>query len=161
MGSHKTQKLTLRTIYDFLQFSPFLFFVLVVVQHCSQKPFICRGRVCVGSRLAGDEVVILRYARFLGLALAVLLLAGLVLAAPTKEDVVKPLVDLWGLVKLGLTIAGLIAASLAGGAFLFSGANVVARENAKTQLSWIVVGLLVINAAPMLTGYLLGETIPV
>ncbi len=133
---------------------------LVSHARATQAIYIPRAGLLL-TRFCGAEVEILKGTRFLGLALAVLLLAGLVLAAPTKEDVVKPLVDLWGLVKLGLTVVGLIAASLAGGAFLFAGSNAIARENAKTQLSWIIVGLLVINAAPMLTGYLLGEAVAV
>ena len=70
------------------------------------------------------------------------------------DQITAPLTKVYDLVKAVVTIIGLIALTYAGAHYLFSGNNIQERESSKNMMSYAVVGLLVINVAPLIVGYL-------
>ena len=71
------------------------------------------------------------------------------------DQITEPLNKVYNLIRAVVTVVGLIAITYAGAHYLFSGNNVQERESSKNMISYAVVGLLVINVAPFIVGYLM------
>lgn len=87
------------------------------------------------------------------LVFAVLLIAQMVFAA-SVSDVTAPITKIYDLIKGVVLVVGLIALTVAGGMYMFSGSNIQSRENAKHMVSYAIVGLVVVWVAPVLVAYL-------
>ena len=88
------------------------------------------------------------------LVLAVLLLATQMVFAASVSDVTAPITKIYDLIKGVVLVVGLIALTVAGGMYMFSGSNIQSRENAKHMVSYAIVGLVLVWVAPVLVTYL-------
>ena len=88
------------------------------------------------------------------LVLAVLLLVVQVAFAASVSDVTAPITKIYDLIKGVVSVVGIIALTIAGAMYMFSGSNIQNRENAKNMVSYAIVGLVLVWVAPVLVGYL-------
>ncbi len=97
----------------------------------------------------------MNWKKFQIVVLGLLLTANLALAETTElEPILAPVNKVAELVKAVVNVVAGLAITIAGAMYLFSGNNLQARENAKSMLMYAVVGLIIINLAPALAGYL-------
>jgi len=95
--------------------------------------------------------------------LAVLLLAfaqiALVSAADqaTFEEILKPLETIYNLVKYAATVIAGLVMLFAGITYIASGSNPGKREQAKNMIMYVIIGLIVIWAAPFVVDLVLGS----
>ena len=76
------------------------------------------------------------------------------LAETTTAEITAPLTKILQLVQAIVSIVAVIAITIGGARYMFSGDNIQAREGAKNMLSYAIVGLVVIWIAPFLVSYL-------
>jgi len=88
------------------------------------------------------------------LVLSVLLLVSQVAFAASVSDVTAPITKIYDLIKGVVSVIGIIAITIAGAMYMFSGSNIQNRENAKNMVSYAIVGLVLVWVAPVLVGYL-------
>jgi RsiW-degrading membrane proteinase PrsW (M82 family) len=88
------------------------------------------------------------------LMLSVLLLVSQVAFAASVSDVTAPITKIYDLIKGVVSVVGIIAITIAGAMYMFSGSNIQNRENAKNMVSYAIVGLVLVWVAPVLVGYL-------
>jgi RsiW-degrading membrane proteinase PrsW (M82 family) len=74
--------------------------------------------------------------------------------AASVSDVTAPITKIYDLIKGVVSIVGIIAITIAGAMYMFSGSNIQNRENAKHMVSYAIVGLVLVWIAPVLVGYL-------
>ncbi|GEM_PF-1514832 len=91
-----------------------------------------------------------KYSAILALALAL----GNFAAAAGISDITAPITKISDLAKSIVSVLGVIAITAAGAMYMFSGSNISARENAKSMISYAVVGLVLVWVAPFLVSYL-------
>ncbi len=82
-----------------------------------------------------------------------LLLAPLGFAAGVA-DITAPVTKIYDAIKGIVTVLGMIAITVAGAMYMFSGSNIQSRENAKSMVSYAVVGLVLVWVAPLIVNYL-------
>ena len=89
-------------------------------------------------------------------AITVLLffLSPMVFADGDIEAITAPITKIYDLVKAIASIVGVIAITIAGGVYMLSGNNLQQRDNAKSMVSYSIVGLILVWAAPLLVNYL-------
>ena len=91
----------------------------------------------------------------LGIMIAVLLLGSFVAAQTGNiNTITEPINRIYDLVKAVVSILGIIAITIAGAHYMFSGSNIQTRENAKSMASYAVVGLVLVWVAPLVVTYL-------
>ncbi len=92
---------------------------------------------------------------FLLLALAQ---TGLVVAATDAdfEEILAPLTVIYDLIKYAATIISGIVMLFAGITYIASGSDPGKREKAKNMVTYVIVGLMVIWAAPFVVDLILG-----
>jgi len=88
------------------------------------------------------------------LVLPILLLVVQVAFAASVSDVTAPITKIYDLIKGVVSVVGIIAITIAGAMYMFSGSNIQNRENAKNMVSYAIVGLVLVWVAPVLVGYL-------
>lgn len=88
------------------------------------------------------------------LLLTILLLVSQVAFAATVSDITAPITRIYDLIKGIVAVIGIIAITIAGAMYMFSGANIQQRENAKSMVSYAIVGLVLVWVAPLIVGYL-------
>jgi len=84
----------------------------------------------------------------------VLLLVSQFAFAASVSDITAPITKIYDLIKGVVSIIGVIAITIAGALYMFSGSNIQSRENAKSMVSFAIVGLVLVWIAPVLVGYL-------
>lgn len=87
------------------------------------------------------------------LFIAFLLISPMVFADEI-DDITEPLAKIYDLLKAVVSIVAVIALTVAGAMYLFSGSNIQARESAKGMVSYAIVGLVLVWVAPLLVSYL-------
>ena len=87
------------------------------------------------------------------LVLAVLLISQIAFAA-TVADITAPVTRIYDLIKGIISVVGIIALTIAGAMYMFSGSNIQNRENAKSMVSYAIIGLVLVWVAPLVVGYL-------
>jgi len=103
-----------------------------------------------------------RTLKILPLAIILLLVViqiGMVMAA-TQEDyeqILEPLTTVYDLVKYAATIVAGLVMLFAGITYISSGSDPGKREKAKNMVMYVIVGLIVIWAAPFVVDLILGE----
>lgn len=99
-----------------------------------------------------------RTARGMIFLTAILVLTFLpVVCAADFEEILHPLQTIYDLVKYAATvIAGLIML-FAGITYITSGSDPKKRESAKNMIMYVIIGLMVIWAAPFVVELVLGE----
>ncbi len=86
-------------------------------------------------------------------ALALLMLASVGIA-DAADDIKAPITKIYDLMKVIVSVLGMIAITAAGAMYMFSGSNIQARESAKSMVSYAVVGLVLVWVAPLVVDYL-------
>jgi len=71
----------------------------------------------------------------------------------TFNEILRPILKITNFVKYAATILALLYLIFAGVSFVISGGNVGSRENSKSMIAFIIVGLAVIWAAPLIINY--------
>ncbi len=95
----------------------------------------------------------------IALAMVLLLAAPIAFAEGEVGDITAPLDKIYDLIKSIVSVVAVIAITVAGAKFMFSGDNIQAREGAKTMISYCVIGLVVVWIAPTLVSYLTSPTV--
>lgn len=92
----------------------------------------------------------------IGIIFAVLLFSAMVAAQSPGNitTITEPITRIYDLVKAVVSILGIIAITIAGAHYMFSGNNIQTRENAKSMASYAVVGLVLVWVAPLVVTYL-------
>ena len=75
-------------------------------------------------------------------------------AGSTVNDITAPITKIYDLVKNIVSILGIIAITVAGAMYMFSGSNIQSRENAKSMVSYAIIGLVLVWVAPLMVNYL-------
>ena len=100
--------------------------------------------------------------KILPLAIIVLLVViqvGMVMAA-TQEDyeqILQPLTTIYDLVKYAATVIAGLVMLFAGVTYIASGSDPGKREKAKNMVAYVIIGLVVIWAAPFVVDLILGD----
>ena len=81
---------------------------------------------------------------------------ALVSAADDFEEVLRPLNTIYNLVKYAATVISGLVMAFAGITYISSGSNPKKRENAKNMVVYVIIGLMVIWAAPFVVDIVLG-----
>jgi len=82
---------------------------------------------------------------------------GIVSAAtPNFDDILRPLMTIYDLVKYAATIIAGLVMLVAGITYISSGSDPGKREKAKNMVMYVIVGLIVIWAAPFVVDLILG-----
>jgi len=89
----------------------------------------------------------------------VLALAGVLVSAADESDfaeILKPLTTIYNLVKYAATIVAGLVMLFAGITYISSGSDPGKREKAKNMVMYVIIGLIVIWAAPFVVDLILG-----
>jgi|SRR3989338_2898256 len=104
----------------------------------------------------------------LGLAIFVSLLVVQVVAAAdfnstiSNEDkqkfdqILEPVMKIYNLVKYAATVLAVVILLFAGISYMISGGDPGKREKAKSMAMYVVIGLIVIWAAPLVVNFIVG-----
>ena len=90
--------------------------------------------------------------------LLVVIQVGMVMAA-TQEDyeqILQPLTTIYDLVKYAATVIAGLVMLFAGVTYIASGSDPGKREKAKNMVAYVIIGLIVIWAAPFVVDLILG-----
>ena len=92
------------------------------------------------------------------LMLLVLTQVGMVAAADDSdfEEILKPLTTIYNLVKYAATVIAGLVMLFAGITYISSGSDPGKREKAKNMVMYVIIGLIVIWAAPFVVDLILG-----
>jgi type IV secretory pathway VirB2 component (pilin) len=91
--------------------------------------------------------------------LTILLLVSQMAFAASVDDITAPINRIYDLIKGIISVVGIIAITVAGAMYMFSGSNIQNRENAKNMVSYAIIGLVLVWVAPLIVGYLTAPTI--
>lgn len=95
---------------------------------------------------------------FLILLLVMIGQLGLVAAATQAdfEDILQPIQTIYDLVKYTATVISGLVMLFAGLTYIMSGSDPGKREKAKNMIMYVIIGLMVIWAAPFVVDLILG-----
>lgn len=74
----------------------------------------------------------------------------------TFDQILDPVMKVYNFVKYSATILAVVVLLFAGINYLISGSNPAKREQAKNMITYVVIGLVVIWAAPLAVSFLAG-----
>lgn len=91
--------------------------------------------------------------------LLVLTQVGMVAAADESDfqEILKPLTTIYNLVKYAATVIAGLVMLFAGITYISSGSEPGKREKAKNMVMYVIIGLIVIWAAPFVVDLILGS----
>ncbi len=92
--------------------------------------------------------------------LSLLLFLSHFVFAQDVAEITAPINKIYDLVKSVVSILGIIAITIAGAYYMFSGSNIQARENAKSMVAYSVVGLVLVWVAPLIVIFLSAPPAP-
>jgi RsiW-degrading membrane proteinase PrsW (M82 family) len=93
--------------------------------------------------------------KWLRMIIPFLLVSSLAFAqTPSISQITQPISNIYDLIKAAVSILGIIAITIAGAMYMFSGGNIQQRESAKSTVSYAVVGLVLVWVAPLIVSYL-------
>lgn len=92
----------------------------------------------------------------IGIIFAILLFSTFVAAQSpgNLNAITEPITRIYDIVKAAVSILGVLAITVAGGQYMFSGSNIQTREAAKSMASYAVIGLVLVWSAPLVVMYL-------
>lgn len=73
----------------------------------------------------------------------------------TFDQILQPVVKIYNFVKYVATVVAVIILAIAGISFMTSGTDPKKRDTAKGMATYVVLGLLMIWAAPLIVGFLI------
>ena len=74
----------------------------------------------------------------------------------TFDKMLEPVVRIYDFVKYSATIISVLILLFAGVTYMFAGDNPSKKEQAKNMITYVLIGLVVIWAAPMLVDFMIG-----
>lgn len=74
----------------------------------------------------------------------------------TFDQILEPVMKIYNLVKYSATVIAVVVLLFAGITYVTSGNNPGKREQAKNMIMYVVIGLIVIWAAPLLVNFIVG-----
>jgi len=74
----------------------------------------------------------------------------------TFDEILEPSMKIYNLVKYSATVLAVVVLLFAGVTYMTSGSNPGKREQAKNMTMYVIIGLVVIWAAPLLVGFVVG-----
>jgi type IV secretory pathway VirB2 component (pilin) len=74
----------------------------------------------------------------------------------TFDQILQPVMNVYNLVKYTATVIAVVVLLFAGITYMTSGSDPGKREKAKNMAMYVVIGLIVIWAAPLVVNYILG-----
>ena len=72
----------------------------------------------------------------------------------TFDQILKPVMKIYNFIKYAATVVGAIVMLVSGVSYMMSGYDPKKREQAKNMAMYVIIGLLVIWAAPMMVNLL-------
>lgn len=90
--------------------------------------------------------------------ISALMLFGNIALAASVSDITAPVTKIYDLIKNVVSVLGIIAITVAGAMYMFSGSNIQSRENAKSMVSYAIIGLVLVWVAPLVVNYLTAPT---
>jgi len=78
-------------------------------------------------------------------------------AANDFEEILQPLTTIYNLVKYAATIIAGLVMVFAGVSYIMGGSDPQKREKAKSMVMYVIIGLMVIWAAPFVVNLILGD----
>jgi len=74
----------------------------------------------------------------------------------TFDEMLEPVMKIYNLIKYSASILAVVVLLFAGLSYMTSGSNPGKREKAKSMTMYVIIGLLVIWAAPLIVGFIVG-----
>lgn len=74
----------------------------------------------------------------------------------TFDEILQPVMKIYNLVKYTATVLAVIVLLFAGVSYMISGSNPAKREQAKNMSMYVIIGLVVIWAAPLIVNFIVG-----
>lgn len=74
----------------------------------------------------------------------------------TFDEILEPVMKIYNLVKYSATVIAVVVLLFAGINYVTSGSNPAKREQSKNMTMYVVIGLIVIWAAPLLVNFIVG-----
>ena len=74
----------------------------------------------------------------------------------TFDQILEPVMKIYNLVKYSASVIGVVVLLFAGLTYMTSGSNPGKREQAKNMTMYVIIGLIVIWAAPLLVNFIVG-----
>jgi flagellar basal body-associated protein FliL len=72
------------------------------------------------------------------------------------DQILRPVMKIYNFIKYAATVVGAIVMLVSGVSYMMSGYDPKKREQAKNMAMYVIIGLLVIWAAPMMVNLLVG-----
>ena len=99
--------------------------------------------------------------KYLAFVILLLILMPSVLAISSSDqatfnEILQPVMKIYDLVKYAATTIACIMGVFAGITYITSGSDPRKRENAKQMVTYIVIGLAIIWAAPLMVNFITG-----
>lgn len=74
----------------------------------------------------------------------------------TFDQILEPLMKVYNLVKYSATVIAVMVLLFAGISYIMSGSDPGKREKAKNMAMYVILGLIIIWAAPAIVGFIIG-----
>ena len=74
----------------------------------------------------------------------------------TFDKILEPVMKVYNMVKYAASIIAVIIILFAGVSYMISGSDPKKRENAKNMAMYVIIGLIVIWAAPLIVNFIVG-----
>jgi type IV secretory pathway VirB2 component (pilin) len=74
----------------------------------------------------------------------------------TFDQILSPVMKIYNLINYSATVIAVIVLLFAGVSYMLSGDNPAKREQAKSMITYVVIGLIVIWVAPLLVNFIVG-----
>jgi len=74
----------------------------------------------------------------------------------TFDEILEPVMKIYNLIKYSATVLAVIVLLFAGISYMISGSNPGKREKAKNMAMYVLIGLVVIWAAPLVVNFIVG-----
>ena len=74
----------------------------------------------------------------------------------TFDEILEPVMKIYNLVKYSATVLAVMVLLFAGVNYMTSGSNPAKREQSKSMVMYVVIGLIVIWVAPLIVNFIVG-----
>ena len=74
----------------------------------------------------------------------------------TFDKILEPVMKVYNMVKYAASIIAVMIILFAGVSYMISGSDPKKRENAKNMAMYVIIGLIVIWAAPLIVNFIVG-----
>lgn len=85
-----------------------------------------------------------------------LVLSCIFVSASSFDEILRPVTRIYDFVKYAATGIASLFLVFAGITYMTSGSDPSKKENAKNMIAYVIVGLIIIWAAPLIVNYLVG-----